>query len=634
MRSVPKTGQLQHNDGAAAGSLRLRDLSPDVHQASTTGTATCKQGHGCRWSHRRLDLCLRAQVRVCVNPFLTSPLVYFSSAAFQLLLIIVVKYQTCFIHAPARAQLREFLVSFVFPGDLTTQMLFRDHVQTVVHARIRHFRDSVGRTLRQHQPATRRRCGGCGIGPDLSSSGPSSMEVESMAATLRRAEHRESGGLHVGTATLRSLSSPESNFCSSMPLHDGEQPRQSRVEDGQNRHGTDYSLVGPRGAASKAGFARAAAEAACDQGGRRIDALYKANNGLSERACRVVAPVWDNSSVGEREETTRRHPSHAEAAVLTANVHTSCRGRSHDTAAESAEGFHRSGRRARRTNARPGPGQLFEQLHRVMQLARDNEGRNEDIPLWDQQPAQLESLLRLADPGRTAGAQNTSHHRRQGPGDPEKEVSVWKADKGGSGKRLPGLRERVAEASGDGATRSRTKRRRGDDDRVGEPRETNLAGGDSEKSPRSGSSRWRSEVCRSSNSDASRLFKGESVTDPEDDCRIRGQSRSTEGSTEPDGQRKEKVMSVSRRFWRTQAGTARADVQNRDTGREPGSDQTNRWIRRDQSWERSADKVIFCRSGAVNSECREKAGCGPGKVPLELGDTREGLASFRSDNRK
>ncbi|EPR61090.1 hypothetical protein TGGT1_311700 [Toxoplasma gondii GT1] len=76
----------------------------------------------------------------------------------KLLLIIVVKYQTCFIHAPARAQLREFLVSFVFPGDPATQMLFRDHVQAVVHARIRHFRDSVGRTLRQNQPTSRRRC--------------------------------------------------------------------------------------------------------------------------------------------------------------------------------------------------------------------------------------------------------------------------------------------------------------------------------------------------------------------------------------------------------------------------------------------------------------------------------------------
>ncbi|PFH34149.1 hypothetical protein BESB_073010 [Besnoitia besnoiti] len=82
----------------------------------------------------------------------------------KLLLIIVVKYQTCFIHAPARAQLREFLVSFVFPGDAATQLLFRDHVQAVVHARIRHFRDSVGRTLRQHQPMSRGRRGLGGSG--------------------------------------------------------------------------------------------------------------------------------------------------------------------------------------------------------------------------------------------------------------------------------------------------------------------------------------------------------------------------------------------------------------------------------------------------------------------------------------
>ncbi|CBZ55122.1 conserved hypothetical protein [Neospora caninum Liverpool] len=119
----------------------------------------------------------------------------------KLLLIIVVKYQTCFIHAPARAQLREFLVSFVFPGDPATQMLFRDHVQAVVHARIRHFRDSVGRTLRQNQPTSRRRCFAGESGPG---------QADGWGAGDAGAELGVSGRSAVATAFSNKSASPES----------------------------------------------------------------------------------------------------------------------------------------------------------------------------------------------------------------------------------------------------------------------------------------------------------------------------------------------------------------------------------------------------------------------------------------
>ncbi|PHJ18017.1 hypothetical protein CSUI_008156 [Cystoisospora suis] len=554
--------------------------------------------------------------------------------ASQLLLIIVVKYQTCFIHAPARAQLREFLVSFVFPGDLATQMLFRDHVQTVVHARIRHFRDSVGRTLRQHQPATRRRCG---IGANLPSSCPSGVEVVSMTPNLRRDQHSETEGHYAGTATLRSVSSPECYFCPSTLLQDGEERRQAKVEDEQRGTEMDYS-AGPRTAARKAGSPGTDPDSTSEKERRRMDISHGVNSDFSEDTCRVVVPLWDDPNGAEQEEDRRKGyqvPSEQERRALTLTGRSQSRERSQPTPAQLTDGFHGSGRRARRNSGRPGPDQLFQQLQRVVQLARENGGAKGLESIWHQQPAQVEALLRLAeDVDETVGPKNNTDDRCQGAADPETHTSVGKVGRGEFGTRLPGVGERVGEASDDGPTRSRTKRRRGEEDCGEELEECNLArvSRDSDLSARSSSSCWRGETGRVANSDASRLVKGECAADLPGNSRVSRQTRSSGGNAEPEGQTRGEATLSSRRSWRAQASDVKDDEQPGNTHAETETAQTNRWTPQGQSWERLESKNPLRRKAAPNAECREKPHSGVGEVQTELSNSRGEFMSCGSDN--
>lgn len=62
--------------------------------------------------------------------------------------LLVVKFDTWYIHAPAREQIREQLLEFIWPEVPDLHAFFREHFTLFIDMRIRHFRDSVARYFR------------------------------------------------------------------------------------------------------------------------------------------------------------------------------------------------------------------------------------------------------------------------------------------------------------------------------------------------------------------------------------------------------------------------------------------------------------------------------------------------------
>lgn len=62
--------------------------------------------------------------------------------------LLVVKFDTWYIHAPAREQIREALLEFIWPDLPEMHSFFREHFTLFIDMRIRHFRDSVARYFR------------------------------------------------------------------------------------------------------------------------------------------------------------------------------------------------------------------------------------------------------------------------------------------------------------------------------------------------------------------------------------------------------------------------------------------------------------------------------------------------------
>jgi hypothetical protein len=62
--------------------------------------------------------------------------------------LLVVEFDTWYIHAPAREQIREGLLNFIWPNLPHLHSFFRDHFSLFIEMRIRHFRDSVARYFR------------------------------------------------------------------------------------------------------------------------------------------------------------------------------------------------------------------------------------------------------------------------------------------------------------------------------------------------------------------------------------------------------------------------------------------------------------------------------------------------------
>lgn len=76
----------------------------------------------------------------------------------KIMFLLVVEFDTWYIHAPAREQIRERLLEFIWPNLPHLHSFFRDHFSLFIEMRIRHFRDSVARYFRdrpprQHDPA-------------------------------------------------------------------------------------------------------------------------------------------------------------------------------------------------------------------------------------------------------------------------------------------------------------------------------------------------------------------------------------------------------------------------------------------------------------------------------------------------
>eukprot|EP01054_Gregarina_sp_Poly1_P011088 Gregarina_sp_Poly_1__11087@NODE_894_length_5819_cov_27_147253_g638_i0_p5_GENE_NODE_894_length_5819_cov_27_147253_g638_i0NODE_894_length_5819_cov_27_147253_g638_i0_p5_ORF_typecomplete_len178_score16_55_NODE_894_length_5819_cov_27_147253_g638_i047265259 len=55
---------------------------------------------------------------------------------------------TCYVRAAARAQILDFVLKTIWPGNNVACALIRPHAMQVVETRIRHFRDSVARYFR------------------------------------------------------------------------------------------------------------------------------------------------------------------------------------------------------------------------------------------------------------------------------------------------------------------------------------------------------------------------------------------------------------------------------------------------------------------------------------------------------
>jgi hypothetical protein len=65
------------------------------------------------------------------------------------MLMLVIENETWCIHAPAREQLVNHLLEFIWPQRTVIKNNFRDYVSAFVEARVRHFRDSVARHFRE-----------------------------------------------------------------------------------------------------------------------------------------------------------------------------------------------------------------------------------------------------------------------------------------------------------------------------------------------------------------------------------------------------------------------------------------------------------------------------------------------------
>ena len=78
----------------------------------------------------------------------------------KIMFLLVVEFDTWYIHAPARKQIREGLLNFIWPDLPHLHSFFRDHFSLFIEMRIRHFRDSVARYFRdrpsksQESPST------------------------------------------------------------------------------------------------------------------------------------------------------------------------------------------------------------------------------------------------------------------------------------------------------------------------------------------------------------------------------------------------------------------------------------------------------------------------------------------------
>lgn len=70
----------------------------------------------------------------------------------QIMFLLVVEFDTWYIHAPAREQIRERLLEFIWPNLPHLHLFFRDHFSLFIEMRIRHFRDSVARYFRDRPP--------------------------------------------------------------------------------------------------------------------------------------------------------------------------------------------------------------------------------------------------------------------------------------------------------------------------------------------------------------------------------------------------------------------------------------------------------------------------------------------------
>lgn len=66
----------------------------------------------------------------------------------KIMFLLVVKFDTWYIHAPAREQIREQLLEFIWPSLPELHSFFREHFTSFIDMRIRHFRDSVARYFR------------------------------------------------------------------------------------------------------------------------------------------------------------------------------------------------------------------------------------------------------------------------------------------------------------------------------------------------------------------------------------------------------------------------------------------------------------------------------------------------------
>lgn len=76
----------------------------------------------------------------------------------QIMFLLVVKFDTWYIHAPAREQIREALLEFIWPDLPELHAFFREHFTLFIDMRIRHFRDSVARYFRD-RPRTETKTG-------------------------------------------------------------------------------------------------------------------------------------------------------------------------------------------------------------------------------------------------------------------------------------------------------------------------------------------------------------------------------------------------------------------------------------------------------------------------------------------
>lgn len=72
--------------------------------------------------------------------------------------MLVLDFDTWYIHAPAREQIREELLNFIWPSMPDLHSFFREHFSSFIDMRVRHFRDSLARYFRDRSrgPTTKK----------------------------------------------------------------------------------------------------------------------------------------------------------------------------------------------------------------------------------------------------------------------------------------------------------------------------------------------------------------------------------------------------------------------------------------------------------------------------------------------